>query len=241
MTMTLTTPDAAGQAGLAQIGAMAHDMFAEAMLGDTLDRVLVLATQTFRCDSAGFLLTTGDEQVDALAASERDAARADRLQVDTRQGPGQQAIARRQPVIASDLRSDSRWRFWAPLAADLGFRSVLSLSLQDGDTSGALTLYSRTSSNFKATDLAMAQVFAHHASIAVAIATEREQLLRAVRTRSVVGQAQGILMERHGVTADHALTVLRRYATHLGQELAIVAQRYIEDRSLPPLDVAATT
>ncbi|HYP46941.1 MAG TPA: GAF and ANTAR domain-containing protein [Propionibacteriaceae bacterium] len=236
MTITLTSPEVAGRAGLADFGAIAHDMFSEAMLGDTLDRVLAIGEQSFGGDAAGFLLVTGDQHVQALAASHRDAAIADQLQVETRQGPGQQAIARQQPVIATDLRSDSRWRFWAPLAADLGFRSVLSLSLQDGDTSGALTLYSRRTSNFTSADLPVAQVFAQHAAIAVAIATEREQLMRAVRTRGVVAQAQGILMERHHIPADHALTVLRRYATHLGQELFVFAQRFIEDRTLPPLD-----
>lgn len=239
MTITLSSPNAAAPAGMAEIGAMAHDMFSEAMLGDTVERVLALSHQTFGCDAAGFLLSTSDQHTLALAASQRDAARADQLQVETRQGPGQQALARRQPVIATDLRFDSRWRFWGPLAADLGFRSVLSLSLVDGDTSGALNLYSRRSANFKSVDLAVAQVFAQHASIAVAIAMEREQLMRAVRKRSVVGQAQGILMERHHVTADHALTVLRRYAAHLGQEVHEIAQRLVHERSLPQLKPGA--
>lgn len=239
MTITLTSPDQASRAGLADIGALAHDLFSEAMLNDTLDRVLDLGTQTFGCDAAGFLLVTGDQHVEALAASGSDATRADELQVSTRQGPGQQAIARRQPVVVADLRSDSRWRFWAPRAADLGFRSVLSLSLRDGDTSGALTLYSRRSSNFSSVDLAVAQVFAQHAAIAVAIATEREQLMRAVRIRHLVGQAQGILMERHNIPADHALTVLRHYASHLGQELHVVAQRFVQDRTLPTVEEPA--
>lgn len=240
MTITITPPDAATHVGLADFGAMAHDMFSQAMLGDTLARVLALSGQTFQCDAVGFLLSSGDQQVIPLAASNPDAARAETLQVDTRQGPGLQAIARRQPVIVTELRFDSRWRFWAPLAADLGFRSVLSLSLVDGDTSGALNLYSRRTARFNSADLAVAQTFAQHASIAVAIAVEREQLMRAVHTRSAVGQAQGILMERHHITADHALTVLRRYSAHLGQELRVVAQRLIDDHNLPQLEPAAT-
>jgi transcriptional regulator with GAF, ATPase, and Fis domain len=119
---------------------MAHDMFSPAMLAGTLERILALSEQTFGCDTAGFLLSSGDQQITPFAAAHREAARADILQVDLRQGPGLQALACRQPVIVTELRSESRWRFWAPLAADLGFRSVLSLSLTDGDTSGALNL-----------------------------------------------------------------------------------------------------
>jgi len=238
MTITLTTPDTAAADGatLAQLGDLAHDMFSEAMFDDTLQRVLRLAEQVFGCDAAGFLLAAGDQRLIPSGASKLGAARADGLQVETRQGPALQAIARRQPVIAAELRTDSRWRFWAPLAADLGYRSVLSLSLVDGDTSGALTLYSRSANRFNSSDLAVAQAFAHHASIAVAIAAEREQLMRAVQSRAVVGQAQGILMERHQITADQALTVLRRYATHLHQELRVIAERLIDDHQLPELE-----
>ena len=242
MTITLTPPDTPVHARLADLGAIAHDMFSHAMLAGTLERILALSEQMFACDAAGLLLSSGDHQIIPLAAAHRDAARADILQVDLRQGPGLQAIAQRQPVLVTELRFDSRWRFWAPLAADLGFRSVLSLSLTDGDTSGALNLYSRRPSRFDSADLAVAQAFADHASIAVAIAGEREQLMRAVQTRSIVGQAQGLLMERHQLTADQALTALRRYSTHTGQELQLIARRVIDDRHLPqfePLAIAS--
>ena len=241
MTITLTPPDAPVQTEFADFGTMAHDMFSPAMLAGTLERILALSEQTFGCDAAGFLLSCGDQQIIPLAAGHRDAARADILQVDLRQGPGLQAITRRQPVIVTELRFDSRWRFWAPLAADLGFRSVLSLSLTDGDTSGALNLYSRRPSGFDSADLVVAQAFAEHASIAVAIAAEREQLMRAVQTRAIVGQAQGLLMERHHLTADQALTALRRYSSHTGQELQLIARRVVDDRDLPQLEPLAIT
>ena len=240
MTITLTPPDAAAHAELADFGAMAHDMFSHAMLAGTVERIFALSEQMFGCDTAGFLLCSGDQQNIPFAADHRDAARADILQVDLRQGPGFQAIARRQPVIVTELRFDSRWRFWAPLAADLGFRSVLSLSLTDGDTSGALNLYSRRPSRFDSADLALAQTFAEHASIAVAIAAEREQLLRAVQTRAILGQAQGLLMERQHITADQALTALRRYSSHTGQQLQLIARRVIDGGNPPRLEPRTT-
>jgi GAF domain-containing protein len=235
MTVTLTRTEAPVQAELAYFGAMAHDMFSYAMLAGTVERILALSEHMFGCDTAGFLLSSGDQQIIPFAAGDRDAARADILQVDLRQGPGWQAIASRQPVMVTELRFDSRWRFWAPLAADLGFRSVLSLSLTDGDTSGALNLYSRRPSRFDSADLALAQTFAEHASIAVAIAAEREQLLRAVQTCAIVGQAQGLLMERHHITADQALTALRRYSSHTGQHLQLIARRVIDGKNPLPL------
>jgi GAF domain-containing protein len=243
MTITLKHPEAAVQAvqtERADFGAMAHDMFSHAMLAGTVERILALGEQMFGCDTAGFMLSSGDQPIIPFAAAHRDAARADMLQVDLRQGPGWQAIACRQPVMVTELRFDSRWRFWAPLAADLGFRSVLSLSLTDGDTSGALNLYSRRPSGFASADLSLAQTFAEHASIAVAIAAEREQLLRAVQSRAILGQAQGLLMERHHITADQALTALRRYSSHTGQQLQLVARRVINGRSFSQLQPQTT-
>ena len=238
MTITLTPPDTPVHAELADFGAMARDMFSHAMLAGTLERILALSEQMFGCDTAGFLLCSGDQQIIPFAADHRDAARADILQVDLRQGPGWQALTCHQPVIVTELRFDSRWRFWAPLAADLGFRSVLSLSLTDGDTSGALTLYSRRPFRFESADLELAQTFAEHASIAVAIAAEREQLLRAVQSRAILGQAQGLLMERHHITADQALAVLRHCSSHTGQQLQLIARRVIDGgnraQSQPP-------
>src|SRR3712207_2740797 len=136
MTITLTPHDSPVHAEPADFGAMAHEMFSHAMLAGTVERILALSEQTFGCDEAGFLLCSGAQQIIPFVADPRDAARADILQVDLREGPGFQAIARRQPIHVPDLRFDSRWRFWAPLAADLGFQSALSLSLTDGDTSG---------------------------------------------------------------------------------------------------------
>ena len=112
-----------------------------------------LARRTFGADGAGILLAT-DGGAASIAASGAQARRADALQVDHHQGPGFHAIKGRQPVVSPELRFDSRWRFWAPQAADLGFRSVLSLALTDGDPFGAVTLYSQRPSNFGTDSLA---------------------------------------------------------------------------------------
>ena len=79
-------------------------------------------------------------------------------------------------MVSDELRFDSRWRFWAPQAADLGFRSVLSLALTDGDPFGAITLYSKRPSFFGTESLAPGLAFAEEASIAITTAVEREQL-----------------------------------------------------------------
>ncbi len=247
MTTTMTPTDFRGltdqgvperdtsQQRLVDLGEMAREMFAQVGLPATVQTVLTLARRTFGCDDVALLLDEDGGPLTPQAATSAAAGQAEGIEVEVRQGPGFQAVARQQPVISDELRTDGRWRFFAPQAADLGYRSLLSLRLADGDTTGALTLYSRHPRAFSTDMLPLAQAFATHASIALAIARERDQLLRAVDSRSIVGQAQGLLMEQYDITAEQAVTVLRRYATHLDLKLRQVAERFVLDRALPDL------
>ena len=226
---------------LTSFGSSAQTLFAGLGRRDTVRAVVELALPTFRCGGVGVVLVDTSSRPVSAGASGDDAATADRLQLSLRQGPVLQAIERRQPVLISELRSDSRWRFWAPEAADLGFRSALALPLADGDISGSVMLYSGSAAHFRSADLAAAMVLAQLASIAVAVAQEREQLLQALQSRSIVGQAQGILMKLHGVTATQALTVLHRYAAQQDEPLKVLAECVIRDRGLPDIDARRTS
>ena len=236
MTITMATSEVeprSDEQRLIDLGDMAREMFAPVGLPSTLETVLSLARTTFKADAVGVLLDAAGGELAPAAATSSTAHKAELLQVEEGQGPGLQAVARRQPVISDELRSDSRWRFWAPQAADLGFRSVLSLRLADDDTSGALTLYSRRPLFFHGDVLALGKAFATHASIALAIARERDRLLQVVDSRGVVGQAQGLLMQQYDISAEQAFAVLKRSATQVDQKLRLVAARFVEDRILP--------
>ena len=54
----------------------------------------------------------------------------------------------------------------------------------------------------------IAPVFAARASIALAHADEVHHLQRAIETRQTIGQALGILVERHHLTPDQAFELL---------------------------------
>lgn len=58
-------------------------------------------------------------------------------------------------------------------------------------------------------------------------------LQNALNTRTIVGQAQGVLMERFGVEADRAFAILRRYSQHKNIKLTKVARDLVETRELP--------
>ena len=80
---------------------------------------------------------------------------------------------------------------------------------------------------------ATAQVMAAHASVVVAAMTTERHLRRAMLTRNVIGQAQGILMQRHGLTADGAFEYLRQQSQQTNVKLVVLARR-IADRGIVP-------
>jgi len=55
-----------------------------------------------------------------------------------------------------------------------------------------------------------------------------------VGTRTVIGQAEGILMERLGIDAAAAFAHLRRAAEHGDVKVAQVAIDLVRTRELPP-------
>lgn len=81
----------------------------------------------------------------------------------------------------------------------------------------------------------VATTFARHASIALAVTDEVFNLKIAIDTRKLIGQAQGILMERFGISGDHAFDVLRRYSQTANVKLSTVVQQVIDERELPVL------
>jgi GAF domain-containing protein len=133
-----------------------------------------------------------------------------------------------------DTSAELRYPDWAPKVAALGLRSVLSVRLATtGSTLGVLQLFNTEPYAFETDDDAVAHILARHASVALANARQEATLRQAIDARKLVGQAQGILMERFGIDSDQAFAVLRRYSQDHNIKLRDVAQRLIKTRRLP--------
>ncbi|MBW3642523.1 MAG: ANTAR domain-containing protein, partial [Actinobacteria bacterium] len=57
-----------------------------------------------------------------------------------------------------------------------------------------------------------------------------EQLEQKAQTRSLIGQAMGIIMARSGVSADEAFEMLSAASQRTNEKLLHVAQRIVEQR-----------
>ena len=78
----------------------------------------------------------------------------------------------------------------------------------------------------------MGTLFAAHAAVAMAGARQQEHLARAISARDLIGQAKGILMERHRLTADQAFAVLARTSQESNRKLIDVARSVAETGEL---------
>jgi GAF domain-containing protein len=211
---------------------MVRGMFLQGDLKQTGRMVADLAAEIFRCDGAA-VLAVQQGVVSPVGLSDWAAGRASELQRVCGEGPSVDAMSGRRHSVVDDLRVEGRWRFWAPQAAQLGWRSVVSVSLADHNLLGVVSLYSRRPHSFTAEDLALLEVFAQHAALALAVAEDQAQLRRAVEARTVIGQAQGVLMQRYEIDAEQAFKVLHRYSSHSNRKLRHVAEDVVRNRCLP--------
>lgn len=62
---------------------------------------------------------------------------------------------------------------------------------------------------------------------------EVHQLEVALHNRNIIGQAQGMLMERLGISSDQAVDYLKRASMQLNRKLVDVAEEMTRTRELP--------
>jgi GAF domain-containing protein len=214
---------------------LATELHGRTGVEQTVEGVLQFALHAVDCTHAGVVLARHGCLSGTAAVTDPVVEQVDQLQLEHGEGPAVTAVTGGADcVYVADTRVDQRWPAWSPKAAALGLRSVLALRLHaSGITLGVLELFHTEPAGFDTDDDAVAHILARHASIAVAVAREQASLRRAVDARKLVGQAQGILMERFSVDADRAFAILRRYSQDNNFKLRDVAQRLIDTRELP--------
>lgn len=208
---------------------VARSLLGEHSLEATLGRICEVAVSVVPgCEAAGTSIVRG-RQIDTLAATGALPRRLDELQHETGEGPCLDAIRQREVFETGDLAAEARWPRFAPRAVqESDIRSVLSIRLYaEEDTYGALNMYASSVDAYGEEAHAVGGILAAHGSVAFARMREREQadlLQLAIDSRDVIGQAKGILMQRRGVTAAQAFTLLVRASQQLNRRLRDVAE-----------------
>jgi ANTAR domain-containing protein/GAF domain-containing protein len=166
----------------------------------------------------------------------------DRIQYDLGGGPCVDAIEQGEVFNARDLRSDSRWPCFGRSAFEqAGILSMLSFRLFveiDPQPVFGLNMYSREPSAFDCTSESIGLLLATHGALAftaLAARTKIQNLELALRTRTEIGVAMGILMARLKITRDEAFDLLRIASQHTHRKLSAVAVQVGDTGALPEL------
>lgn len=203
----------------------------------TLERSVHLAVELIDgCDACAITVVRRGTALYTPVSTGELPTRGDALQYELGEGPCMDAVWHAEVVISADLGHEERWPTWGRrVVADLGARSMMCIRLfADEQTLGALNMYSTRVNAFAGeSDQAEGQALAAHVAVAFAAAQQIEGLNTALINRTVIGQAEGILMERFGISGDRAFQVLRRVSSHTNLKLHRVATELIETRQLP--------
>ncbi|MEV0975432.1 GAF and ANTAR domain-containing protein [Streptomyces sp. NPDC049915] len=221
-----------------QMAVLARHLLAQDSLQATLDEIAASAVKLIEgCDAAGILAVRKGRAV-TLAACGDMVYESDRLQGELDEGPcfdlARHKDGERVYRIEDLNQPQPAWERFAAEARKLGIGSMTGVLLYtDEDDFGALNLYARRPGAMGKDIETAGWLLASHAAVALDSARTIDQLEHAMESRHSIGEAMGILMERHQLSEDDAFDVLRRISQQHNIKLRDVAQRVRTGRTDP--------
>jgi GAF domain-containing protein len=213
---------------------MAEVFKAEATPEQLLDQIVQVAVRVVPGAEDAGIAVFADGQLRTVAAVGDLAVALDAIRRVVGVGPSLDVARTGQTLRVADLTTDPRWIELGTRAADEGIRSVLACALPlPQRQSGVLSLYSTCPAAFDAAAELVVPVFAARAAIALSHAEKVSQLERALQSRQVIGQAVGILMERHRLSDKQAFDTLVKASQESHLKLREVALRVTETGEEP--------
>jgi transcriptional regulator with GAF, ATPase, and Fis domain len=211
----------------------------------TLQEIVVRAAETVEgAVSACITRVHKDGTVDTPAYTDEFVIDIDRAQVELGEGPCLQASEEASVLRIDDMAGERRWPRFAERALSLGVGSMIacSLAVTNGERA-ALNLHAARRDAFDPAATDLAAIYAAHCSVALSQATLVDSLRVAMVSRQGIGEATGILMERHRVDSRQAFEMLVQASQRLNVKLRDLAEhvaltgqdpRQIQSADLPP-------
>lgn len=220
-----------------RMASMARDLLAQDSVETTLERITGSAAEIVEGSDAAGILILHKKQVQSLAPTEALVVRSDEVQGRMGEGPCFDAARRsseERVFRIEDLTAyQDRWPRFAAEARDLGIGSMMGFLLYtEHEDLGALNIYARRPSAFTANSETAGWLLASHAAVALSSARNADQLHQALNTRHTIGQAIGIVIERHKLSEDEAFNTLRRLSQERNVKLRDIARSVCETGGL---------
>lgn len=208
-------------------------MHALPTLDETLQAIIRAALDTVPgFDHVGISITHRNGSIETKAATDQLVWDLDALQYSLREGPCYDSIRGNSVTVVDNARHDQRWPTYMPQAVQMGLRAQLAVGLYAHDDSlGGINLYSTSRHWVDEEAVAIAELFATQAAIALGRSREAVQFSTALESRKMIGQAIGIVMERYEMNEDRAFQYLIRTSSTSNLKLRDVAAELVRRTS----------
>ncbi|MBM7806201.1 GAF domain-containing protein [Geodermatophilus bullaregiensis] len=212
-------------------------MLGEQPLSATLARVAELAKRTIPGAAEVSVTLMHDGDVESAAFTGPLAAQLDERQYEAGFGPCMDAAVSGVTIPIDDTADSAAYPDFGRAARHHGITHSLSVGLPvPRQVIGALNVYGTDGGTFDEQTRELATTFASYAAVAVAnaglyssTAQLAAQLQRALESRAVIDQAKGILMSRHGLSADAAFDLLAKQSQTAQRKLRDIAHDLVEE------------
>ncbi|MBO0982791.1 GAF and ANTAR domain-containing protein [Rathayibacter sp. SD072] len=215
------------------------------MTADSLARLSISYTDDFPVRGAAISTIGSSFGGETVSATDDVAARLDEIQLDLGEGPCWEASRRRTPVLVVDVRAEAdRWPLFSAEAGRLPLASVYAFPLRiAGLDVGVVDLYNVRAAPLSTADIERIRSRSPGTALRVVaqvLTDDAGEASANVHSRRLVHQATGMILARHGITADESLLLLRAHAFAQGRPVSEVAEEIVDRRTgfpPPPLEI----
>ena len=167
----------------------------------------------------------------AIGASSQRAFELEELQAVAGEGPGIAAMSGGHSECVRDMMRESRWPEFGQAAAARGYVTVLAVPIDlDDECRAALSFYGAHRSGFTESEISTAEDIARQVSRPLRLAVRigrlqeaRDDLESAMKSRTVIDMAIGVVMAQNRCPPDEAFTLLRKASNARNTKLREVA------------------
>ena len=171
-----------------------------------------------------------------VAGNNHEARLIDEVQQAYGDGPCLEAMRSGTTVLVQDTSSEWRWRDYCTVIAQRGHLSALCVPLElDEGATAALYVFAPQPGAFDAATIRNCELYGSQAErslrLAVRIGTKQQHaddLRQAMRSRTVIDLACGIIMGQNRCSQDEAFKILTKASNGRNQKLRDVAEQLIK-------------
>lgn len=196
-------------------------------LASAFGATVSLATALGLADMTTLTLLTGGPEVALSRPDGPVGGAADDLQTRYDEGPSLAAARDGDLTVVEDATTERRWPQWTPAPVALGVGAVLSVPLPGRRPAGSLNLWSLAPRGYTTAEIDHARHLAAVTAFLLQAAAGHEHLRRAVDGRTLIGQAQGVLIERYRITPAAAFAALREHSQRRNRNVSDLADELV--------------